>query len=144
MPSLGILADRITLGIPNTPSKNRGQGDIVAIPGGLCEGTHEQLLGFRVKFVVELMIMRLRMTLRQNSEFVIVAYMENAYKEILREVVLRRHMEHRRLNGLVPYLREKNSVRDLRFGRRTPPFTTTRASYRAARFRHRLSPSPFI
>jgi hypothetical protein len=69
-----------------------------------------QQIGVGVKLATELLIIGLRMTLHMNPEFVIVGInLENAYKPIWREAVLRRHMEHRRLNGLVPYLRGKLS-----------------------------------
>ncbi len=67
-----------------------------------------QQLGVGVKFATERLIMGLRMALHKNPEFIIVGIdLENAYKKIWREAILRRHMEHRRLRGFVIYLRGK-------------------------------------
>ncbi len=50
--------------------------------------------------------MGLRMAMHPSPDFVLVGIdLETAYKKIRRAVVLRRHLGHRMLSGLVPNLR---------------------------------------
>jgi len=67
--------------------------------------------------------MGLRMTLYLNPDFILVGFdLENAYKKIWQAAVLRRHLEHRRLRGLVPYLR-------IKLGPRSPMWAKDNAIY---------------
>jgi hypothetical protein len=107
-PAQGILADHRPVGIPTTLSKIADKAILQQFQTDYVKALMPHQLGVGVKFAAELLIMGLRMTLHRNPDFVIVGIdMENAYKQIWREVVQRRHMEHRRLIGLVPYLRGK-------------------------------------
>jgi hypothetical protein len=67
-----------------------------------------QHLGVGVKFAAELLVMGLRMTLHKRPDFIIVGVdISNAFCEIMRAIVVERHMQHDRLCGMVPYWRAK-------------------------------------
>ncbi len=106
MTAPGTLADHMPMGILKTLSKIANKAILRSFKADYVKELMPQQLGVGFKFAAELLVMGLRMTLHRNQEFTLVGIdLENAYKKIWREVVLRRHMEHRRLNGLVPYLR---------------------------------------
>ena len=80
-------------------------------------------LGVGFKFATELLIMCLCVTLYLNPDFILVGIdLENAYKKIWQAEVLRRHLKHIRLRGLVSYLRGK-------LGPRSPMWAKDSAIY---------------
>ncbi len=65
-------------------------------------------LGVGVKFAAELLVMGLRMTLHTRPDFIIVGVdIWNAYCELMRAIVIERHLQHDKLSGMVPYRRAK-------------------------------------
>jgi hypothetical protein len=111
-PSSEILTDHRPVGILNTLRKIADNAILLPFQADFVKELMPQQLGVGVKIVVELLIMSLRMTLHMNPKFGLVGIdLENAYKKIWRETVLCRHLENRRLSGLVPYLRGKLSPR---------------------------------
>jgi hypothetical protein len=108
-----MLVDNRPVGIPNTLNTIADKAILLPIQADYVKALMPQHLGVRVKFAAELLIMGLRMTLHRNSTFVLVGIdLKKAYKKIWRDGVLRRNMEHLRLQGLVPYMRG-NSGRGL-------------------------------
>jgi len=67
-----------------------------------------QQLGVGVKFAAGLLVMGLRMTLHTRPDVIIVGVdISNAFCEVMRASVIKRHMQHDRLCGMVPYRRAK-------------------------------------
>jgi len=68
---------------------------------------HQQL-GVGVKYAAELLVMGLRMTLHRNEDFIILSVdISNAYCEIMKAGVAERHMDTKKMRGIVPYWRAK-------------------------------------
>ena len=104
----GTLADCKPVGIPNTLSKIADKAILHQFQSDYVQKLMPQPLGVGVKSVAKLLIMRMRMAMHMNPNFVLVGIdLETAYKKIRRVARLRQHLGHRRLRGLVPRLRWK-------------------------------------
>jgi len=65
-------------------------------------------LGVGMKYATELLVMGLRMTMHRNEDFISLSVdITNAYCELMRASVVERHMESKKMRGMVPYWRAK-------------------------------------
>ena len=94
--------------IPNTLSKIE---DMAVLQHTQVDYTMEmmpQQLGVGVKLATELLVMGIRMTPNLHPDHILVTInFDNAFTEMERATLMERHMQHSKLNGMVPYWRAK-------------------------------------
>ena len=104
----GSTTDHRPVQFPNTICKIGDKAMLEQYQADYIRELMPQQLGVGVKFAAELLVMGLRMIINMKKVFILINVdISNAFCEVMRAILVERHMGHERFREMVPYWRAK-------------------------------------